>query len=231
MKYIEFIILFIVCSLCINAQDIEDICKTHVKNLGGVENINKIENIRIEQTVYSNNREAPQTTLIVPGRVYYQEVHFQSGKNIICVVDGKGWMINPYMSAKANSLSEKESNNYMINSNVFGPLYDYSVNGEKSKVKEILLEGEKNIDKDGCYKLKVIYKSEFIVFLYVSKKKFMIRKSESNLGSMTYSDYRKVNKVMFPFNVEIANAMGVMTGEVVSLKTNVKIDYDKFAKP
>jgi hypothetical protein len=59
----------------------------------------------------------------------------------------------------------------------------------------------------------------------------MIRKSENNLGSTTYSDYKKVNSVMFPFSVEIANAMGVITGEVINLKTNVKIDYDKFNKP
>jgi hypothetical protein len=231
MEYLKIIVLSVVCPIYINAQNVMDICETHVEKLGGVDNIDKVENISIEQTVYSNNREVPQTALIFPNKVYYQEVNFQPGKYIICVVEGKGWAINSYVSAKAVDLSEQEASIYMINSNVFGPLYDYYVNREKSIVKEILLEGEKYIDRDNCYKLKVIYKSEFITHVYVSKESFMIRKSENNSGSMAYSDYKKVNKVMFPFNTEIVNAMGVMKGEVINLKTNVKIDHDKFNKP
>jgi hypothetical protein len=203
----------------------------HVEKLGGVSNINTIETINIEQTLYSNNTEIPQTTLIVPGKVFYQEVNFPIGKNIICVVDGSGWMLNPYVSTKANILSEKEADNYMTNSNVFGPLYDYYINKEKSTVKEILLEGKNKIDRDNCYKLKVVYKSGFVVYVYVSEKSFMIRKSENNLGAMTYSGYKKVNNVMFPFVIEIINKMGVMTGEVIDLKVNAKINYDKFKKP
>jgi hypothetical protein len=203
----------------------------HVEKLGGVSNLNTIENINIEQTVYSNNTEIPQTTLIVPGKVFYQEINFPIGKNIICVVDGSGWMLNPYISTKANILSEKEAENYMINSNVYGPLYDYYINKEKSIVKEILLEGEKKIERDNCYKLKAVYKSGFVVYVYVSKKSFMIRKSENDLGAMTYSDYKKVNNVMFPFVIEITNKMGVITGEVIDLKVNIKINNEKFNKP
>lgn len=231
MKYLKITILFIVFPIYISAQNVIDICKTHVEKLGGDKNVHNIENIYIEQTIYSNNGEIPQTTIVIPGKVYYQEVNFHSGKSIISVVDGKGWVINPYASTKPKDLSDKESANYIINSNIFGPLYDYYVNGGKSLVKSITLKGEEKIDRDDCFKLEVIYKSEFTVYVYISKKSFMIRKSENKFGSMSYSDYKKVNKVMFPFSVEVANAMGVMLGEVINLKTNIKIDYARFSKP
>ena len=231
MKYLQIVILFFACSVYANAQDVEDICKTHVEKLGGISNISKIENIYIEQTIFSNNIEVPQTTLIIPGKMYYQEINFPNGKNIICVLNGAGWTINHFVSAKSIDLNEKEVNNYLINSNIFGPLYDYYLNGKNSSVNEITLEGEKTIDRDNCYKLKVFYKSGFVAYVYVSKKSYMIRKSESTIGSMICSDYQKANKVMFPYNTEITNVLGVMRGTVINLKTNIKIDYDKFKKP
>ncbi len=231
MKFLISSILIVLYPICLQAQSVEEICKIHIEKLGGKDHIEKIENIRIEQTIYSNNMEVPQTTFIVPGKIYYQEVNFQTGNNTICVVDGKGWAQNSFVSAKANDLSEKEAQNYMINSNVFGPLYDYYIHGDNSLVKEIVWEGEQRIERDMCYKLKVIYKSDYIVHVYVSKKSFMIKKVESPLGSMSYSNYRKVDKVMFPFYVEIANSMGVMVGEVINLKTNTEMDYAKFDKP
>lgn len=214
-----------------SSQNIEGICKAHIERLGGTENIKKIKSIYIEQTIYSNNREVPQSTIIVPNKVYYQEVNFQQGKNVVSVVDGKGWMINPFVSLKAKELTEKESNSYMINSNVFGPLYDYYTNKESSEVRGISLEGETQIKRNDCYKLKVIYQSGFIIIIYISKKDYMIQKVENNFGSMAYSDYKKVDQVMFPFCVEISNTMGRMIGEVIKLKTNINIDYAKFIKP
>ncbi len=215
----------------INSQTIEDICQTHIERLGGTENIQKINSIYIEQTIYSNNREIPQSTIIVPNKVYYQEVNFPQGKNVISVVEGQGWMINPFVSSKAKELTEKESNSYMINSNIFGPLYDYHTNKEGSDVRDIQLEGETQIKRKDCYKLKVTYQSGFIVTVYISKKDYMIQKVENDFGTMEYSDYKKVDHVMFPFYVEISNKMGVMIGEVIKLKTNIKIDYAKFSKP
>lgn len=214
-----------------SSQNVEDICKTHIERLGGAENVQKVKSVYIEQIIYSNNRELPQSTIIVPGKVYYQEVNFQQGKNVISVVDGKGWMINPFVSSKVKELTEKEANSYMINSKVFGPLYDYYTNKESSEVRDILIEGELQIKKKDCYKLKVTYQSGFIATVYLSKKDYMIQKVENSFGSMEYSDYKKVDQVMFPLCVEITNKMGVMVGEVITLKTNIDIDYGRLSKP
>lgn len=230
MKHLRIIILLIITPIYLNAQNIRDICKIHIERLGGIDAINKIENISVEQVLYSNNREIPQTTIIIPYKLFYQEVSIQFKKNIICVIDGKGWFVNSYLSEMSKDLSEKDANIYMSNSNIFGPLYDYYSDNGKSMVKNITLEGEEKVGKSTCYKLKVIYKSDFVVYVYVSQKDYMILKSKNNFGTIVYSDYKKVNKVMFPFSIEITNAGGVMTGDVINLKTNIKIDYDMFNK-
>lgn len=230
MKYIKFIFFFLY-PLLINAQDINSICKNYVEKLGGAANIEKVESVSIEQVIYSNNIEIPQNTLIVPNKIFYQEIQFTNGKNIVSVYNGSGWQINPFVSGKPQNLSEKEVATYLVNSNIFGPLYDHYINSSNSKVKEIIVEGEKEIDKDKCYKLKVTYGTGFTTYIYISQKSYMIRKIESNVGAIVYSNYKKVNNVMFPFNTEITNNFGVATGEVINLKVNGKIDYGKFEKP
>jgi hypothetical protein len=217
-------------ALAIHAQDLDSICSSHVKNLGGAL-LQEIGNIVIEQTAYFQNMEVPQVSIIIPGKVYYQEMTFPGGKIVVSVKDGKGWTLNTFASEKGQDLPPNDATMYMANSQVFGPIYDYYVNKEKAIVKEISLEGTRKIDRDNCHKLKVVYKTGFTTYVYLSTESGMIRKSENNFGDIEYSNYKKVDGVMFPFLVSMTNANGNTHGEVTRIKLNAKIDHARFEKP
>lgn len=221
--------LFAICNTY--SQDIEKICDSYISNIGGIQNIKKIQNISIEQVGYSNNYEIPQNITIIKDRALYQETSYANGKHIVSINNNKGWELNPFVSNKTRDLSNKEIEIYNANINLFGPLYDYRVNGANSKIKEIVIDGEKQIDKDICYRLEIIYKNNFTDYLYISKKTYMVRKIENSIGTIVFSNYKKVNNIMFPFNSEIKNNLGTMVVDVTNLKTNVKISSQLFEKP
>lgn len=213
-----------------HAQDINKICDSYITHVGGIQNMKKIQNISIEQVGYSNNYEIPQNIMIIKDKALYQETAYANGKHIVSISTNKGWEINPFVSSKKRDLSDKEIEIYNANMNLFGPLYDYRVNGSNSKIKEITVDGEKQIDKDMCYKLKVTYKNSFTDYIYLSKQTYMVRGIENSIGTIVYSNYKKVNNIMFPFNSEVKNNLGVMLIDVTNLKTNVKIPAKLFEK-
>jgi hypothetical protein len=211
-------------------QDIKTIGDNYIAKLGGLENLKKIQNISIEQVGFSNNYEMPQTITIVKDKSTYQETTFPNGKYIIAINNNKGWEINPFVSTKSRDLTTGEVDRYSANINIFGSLYDYHINGANSKVKEITIDGEKEIDKDKCFQLKITYKNNITELMYVSQKTYMVRKVENSMGTIVFSNYKKVNNVMFPFNSEMKNKLGTMMVDVVKLKINTVVSASLFEK-
>lgn len=213
------------------SQDVNKICENYVLKIGGAQNVGKIENISVEQLGYSNNYEIPQNRIVVKNKAIYQETIYPDAKLIVALEGNKGWELNPFVSKKARELSTTEVGIYKANIDIFGPLYDYYTNGSNSKVKEILIDSEKEVDRDICFKLKVTYKANFIDYIFISKKTYLVRKVENSMGTIIYSNYKKVNNVLFPFNLEIKNNLGIMTIDVTKLKANIKIDSKIFIFP
>lgn len=229
LKIILMGLLFIVnYAFC---QDIKVLGDSHITKMGGLDNLKKILNVSIEQMGYSNNYEIPQSIVTVKDASIYQETTYPNGKHIVVVNNNNGWEINPFVSTTPRDLTSVEIQRYNANISLFGPLYDFCINGVNSRIKEIIIDGEKEIDKDLCYKLNVTYKNNISEFVYISKKNYMIRKIENSFGTIQFSNYKKVNNVMFSFNSEMKNKLGIMTIDVLKIKANVKLSPSLFKKP
>lgn len=221
--------------LCIatiaTAQTVENLCIKHIEHLGGAKAASKISSLKIKQIATSNKMEMPITTILVPGKVYYQTIKSIYGTSTTSVTQEKGWINNPFATPNYKELSPNTIKTYIINSKYLGPLYDYTVNGKNSDVLSISIEDTTNINRDICYKLQVTYKSGYTIHVYLSQNNYMIKKVDTPFGITQYDNYRKVKGVMMPYYIEISNQQGVMTSIVTTIQTNVNVDYAKIAHP
>lgn len=217
--------------ILVSAQSVKDLCNHHVEELGGKAAIQRVETLKITQVGTSNGMNMPTTTVIIPGKAYYQKVRTGMGTYTTCAYGDKGWSSSTTQSSKTIDLPSKMVRSLIIDSKFYGPLCDYYINGSNSNVESIVKEGETTVDREKCFKLGVTYKSGYKATVYLSTLDYMIRKVESPTGIFKYRNYKKTGQVMIPRYVEVTNNKGTITSVVSSIKINGKVKNDMFSRP
>lgn len=217
--------------ILVSAQSVENLCDHHVEELGGKAAIQRVETLKITQVGTSNGMNMPITTVMMPGKAYYQKVRTDKGTYTTCAYGDKGWSSSTTQSSEAIDLPSMMVRSLIIDSKFYGPLCDYYINGSNSDVESIVKEGETTVDREKCFKLGVTYKSGYKATVYLSTLDYMIRKVESPVGIFKYRNYKKTDQVMIPRYVEVTNNKGTITSVVSSIKINGKIKNDMFSRP
>lgn len=217
--------------ILVSAQSVKDLCDHHVEELGGKAAIQRVETLKITQVGTSNGINMPTTTVIMPGKAYYQKVRTAMGTYTTCAYGDKGWSSSSTQSSMTIDLPSKMVRSLIIDSKFYGPLCDYYINGISSDVESIVKEGETTVDREKCFKLGVTYKSGYKATVYLSSLDYMIRKVESPAGIFKYRNYKKTGQVMIPHYVEVTNNKGTITSVVSSIKVNGKVNNDMFSRP
>lgn len=233
MKFVKKSCIFsllMAVSASASAQSIDDICAKHVENLGGTA-VSKVSSLKITQVGTSQGNNIPMTTILVPGKTYYQKVRTVYGSLTTCVNGNDAWTYTTSPSPKTTTIPAVMAKSMLIDSKFYGPLYDYYVNGDASDVKTISIEGHSTIDREDCYKLLVTYKSGYKATAYVSTLDHMIKKVESLSGTLKYNNYKKSSGVMIPRYVEMTNANGTITTVVSKVDINCKVKNDILSRP
>ncbi|MDR4931603.1 hypothetical protein [Segatella bryantii] len=231
IKKNTFLAFMLAFPMLINAQSVKELCEHNVEKLGGKVAIERVKTLRITQIGTSNGLNMPTTTVILPGKAYYQKVRTSMGIFTTCVYDNKGWSYSSAQPTKVTDLPSNMARSLIIDSKFYGPLCDYYINGSNSDVKSIAKEGETTIDREKCFKLGVTYKSGYKATVYLSALDYMIRKVESPVGIFKYRNYKKVDQVMIPRYIEVTNNRGTIISVVSSIKVNSKVKNDMFARP
>lgn len=234
MKYVKCLSvwsLFILANIHLQAQTIDDICAKNVESLGGKEAVEKVKSLKITQVGTSQGKNMPMTTIMIPGKVYYQKVRTSMGILITCANGNEGWTYTTMPMPKTNTLPVNTAKSLLIDSKFYGPIYDYYVNGDESDVKEISIDGHLTIDREDCHKLNITYKSGYKISVYVSSLDNMIRKTETPAGIIKFKNYKKTSGVMIPRYVEITNINGTITATVSKVSINSNINNDIFTRP
>lgn len=217
--------------ILVSAQSVEDLCDYHVGELGGKAAIQRVETLKITQVGTSNGMNMPITTVMMPGKAYYQKVRTEKGTYTTCAYGDKGWSSSTTQSSEAIDLPLMMVRSLIIDSKFYGPLCDYYINGSNSDVETIVKEGETTVDREKCFKLGVTYKSGYKATVYLSTLDYMIRKVESPMGIFKYRNYKKTCQVMIPHYVEVTNNKGTITSVVSNIKINGKVKNDMFSRP
>lgn len=231
LKRIGLLALALVATLVINAQGVDELCRLHVEKLGGKLAVEKIKSLRITQVGTSQGINMPMTTVLVPGKSYYQKVRNGVGYFVTCAHENKGWTYTTTSAPKSAKIPDNMVKSLMIDSKYYGPLYDYYVNAAESDVSAITVVGHTLVDREKCYKLLVTYKSGYKSTVYLSSHSYMIKKVESAVGVIRYSNYKKASNVMIPRYIEMSNNNGTITSVVSKVEINCKIDNDLFLCP
>src|SRR5215469_13117391 len=217
----------------------EQLVKKAVEARGGEARIKALEAQRVTGTVSFG--PGAQGSLLVelkrPGKLH-MEVKIQD-RTIIRVYDGResAWLVNPFSeNAGPAAMTGNELQNIKEESDFDGPLVDYQAKGNK-----IELLGKDELSGKAVLKLKLSTKSGEVRTYYFDAATFLLTKWEGVRKSgdqeipveSFFSDYREVNGLKFPFEVDTdspgSDRVQKLTLEKIEL--NPQIDDAHFAKP
>jgi hypothetical protein len=222
----------------LHAQSVDEIIAKALAARGGIAAIRAIQTERL--TGHISFAQAPAGPFLVeikrPGKMY-EEIGFGQ-KTLVQTTDGaSGWkLMITNGTGDPVALTAGEVRNMGGGADIDGPLLDYAKKGNKVE----LIGKEKVGDKD-AYKLKVTDKTGDIRYDYIDANSFLEIKwegqvenaSRKNTFASYFSDYRRVNGVMFAFTITSGAADHPDGQKIVfdKVEVNVPLGDSLFGKP
>jgi outer membrane lipoprotein-sorting protein len=220
-----------------SAQSTEEILAKHEAAMGGLDKWASVKTAVVKNKFSVQGMDIESKTSLVIGKSFRQDVEVM-GNKIITVVDGdKGWMNRPAMMGGTGEPEDMQSEQVKMSSSQ-KYLGSVLTNAKKDGYKIELVAKEK-LDGADVYLLTVTKPSGEDSKVYVSTATNYVVKTQAKVQvngqevetEASYSNYKMVNGLAFPFTVETANPMGgMMTVETVSVEINPSIDPVIFTK-
>jgi hypothetical protein len=238
MRNVAITLVALSLALSLHAQTVDEIIAKALAARGGITAIRAIDTQRL--TGHISFAQAPAGPFLVeikrPGKMR-EEIAFGE-KTLVQTTDGaSGWKLMITNGAgDPVALTPGEVRNMAGGADIDGPLLDHAKKGNKVE----LIGKEKVGDKD-AYKLKVTDKTGDVRYDYIDANSFLEIKWEGqveNAGEKStfasyFSDYRKVNGVMFAFVITSGTADHPDGQKIVfeKVEVNVPLEDSLFGKP
>lgn len=228
----------------VSAQTVDEILQKHYAARGGLDKIKAIQSLRITQTVAN---PFSRTKMVIlkkrPGFVRWEITPAGQNAAILRAINAEGgWDTQQAKVVVRPEIMVKEERD--LEADLEGPLVDW-----KAKGHTVTLEGTDSVGKTPAYKLKVVLKSGATREIFLDTKTFLPLRETGrsslppdpkgnprfNEHVFTYSDWRDVNGVKFPFAVDEERTGGPVTQSFAvyteKIEVNVPVDDALFAKP
>jgi outer membrane lipoprotein-sorting protein len=236
----SLIIAMVLAFGCFSApgQTADELIGKYFKTIGGVEKLSAIKSIRMTGKLAGGGGcEAGVISEAKRPNMLRQEFIIQ-GFTAISAYDGKqGWKINPFGGKKdAEALGEDELKSIIEESDIDGPLFDFTKKGNK-----VVYVGKEDYEGSDVYKLQVtlangtiktyFLDTDYYVPIKVETKQF-IRGAEVESESV-FGDYKEVGGVYFPHSVESGPKGSSQRSTITytKIEINPAIDDARFAMP
>jgi outer membrane lipoprotein-sorting protein len=217
----------------------DELVKNAINARGGAARIKAVEAQRVTGTVsFGPGAEGPMLVELKRPNKLHMEVTIQD-QTVVRVYDGhgSGWIINPFAADKGPvALTGTDLSNISDESDFDGPLVDYQAKG--NAVESL---GKDEVNGKPALKLKLTTKSGEVRTYYYDAATFLllewegVRKSGDSEASVRsfFSDYRDVNGLKFPFEVDTDSRSNGYTQKLTieKIELNPKIDDARFSKP
>ena len=165
------------------------------------------------------------------------EIDFR-GETAVQVFDGThGWKLRPFLNRhEVESFTPDEIKAVALQSDLDGPLVDYSAKGTK-----VELEGTDKVEGQDAYRLKLTFKTGEARHVWIDANTFLEIKIEGTprrLDGMVHSveiyyhDYRTVGGLKMPYLTE-TKVQGVKQTEKIEVEevaVNARVEDSRFAK-
>jgi hypothetical protein len=227
-----------------SAQTVDEILQKHYAARGGLEKIKAIQSLKLTQTV---GNPFSRTKVVIlkkrPGLVRWEITPAGQTTPVLRAINAEGgWDSQQGKVTPRPDIMVKEERD--LEADLEGPLVDW-----KAKGHTVTLEGTEPVGKTPAYKLKVVLKSGATREIFLDAKTFLpVRETgrsslppdpkgnpRFNQHVFTYSDWRDVNGVKFPFAVDEERITGQITQSFAvyleKLEVNVPVEDALFAKP
>lgn len=234
MKFLIFCLAFTSFSY---AGDLEDILKTHLQSLGGVDAIEAIESMKVKAKMVV---ETPQGSMELPMSIYadknrvYINTNFQGMEMIQCINGDKGWTTNPMMGPDPVDMTEKQIRSLKVMTDTGGDFYKHKDKGHTLKYL-----GKEDVEGTEAHKIEVTTKDGDVRTHFLDTEYCLVIRTDSENEQMGQTfkaqsypgDYKAVNGVMIPHSNRIAVGPQSMNMIFESFEVGATIDDAVFEKP
>ena len=231
-------------SLCLAGEpDLDTVMKGYLKALGGEKKAHQITTLKKTGIYVYNGLEHTLNVLHQANRVRMDIDGLQQygtsvtpGKIVTRAYDGKvAWGINPAGGGKAELDPEEPkpwAGSIVSEADLVSPLVD-----PHHKDRTLKLIGKEELEGQQVYHLQVTFANRDTQHWYLDTHTFLpVKKSVPEQRrfkpqSWFFSDYRPVNGVMLPHNVEIEEDLFTRVYIFDKIEANVKVDESVFSMP
>ena len=231
-------------SFVMKAQTVEEIISTYHENIGGIENLKKIEGVKMSATV-NQGMEIPIEIYTFKDGKQLTVINFQGKQLKQGVFDGETLWNTNFMTMKAEKSDAETTEMMKLEANDFlDPFIDYDKKGYK-----VELLGKETIDGAETFKVKLTKepvtvdgkKVDDISFYFFDTENFVPIAIQSEIKSgpakgqmseVTFSDYQEVDGIYFPFSLT-QGVKGQPGAPVVinKIELNPKLEDSMFVFP
>ena len=246
MKKITLFLIAICATFTMNAQTADEILANYYENIGGLENIKKIQGIKMSAKINTQGMELPVEMVQLVGGKQYMKFNLQGKELTQMAFDGETMWSTNFQTQKAEKSDAEATANMKLESNDFPDSFiDY-----KSKGYTVELLGKETIDGAETFKIKLTKEpvtvdgkqEESVSFYFFDTENFVpiVVHSEVKSGpgkgmvsETKMSDYQEVDGMYFPFsmNFGVKGQPGGQTFTITKIELNPTIDASAFKFP
>jgi hypothetical protein len=245
MKQFAFLITFLFIIPNLSAQTADEIIINHFNNVGGIDNWQALNGLKIKSIVKDNGMEIPSTrTSLKDGRLLVK-FEIQDKEIVQIAFDGKETWGDNFMTMEAEKNESESVRNMRRQIGDFPhPLLYYKENGYLVENLGKVKENDKEYFKLKLTKNKQLVESkeiENIKYYYFDIENFKIEilESEIQIGKLkgkitkdTFDDYRKVGNIYYPFLITRSiEGMKPTEIKIKSIELNPVIKDSEFTFP
>jgi len=185
---------------------VDDILAKHYEAQGGLDKIRKVQTMRLTGKM-TMGPGMESTFMLEKKRPNMQRMEFTfSGMTGISAYDGKqGWQVMPFMGKKdPEPIAAEDQKEVEEQADFDGSLVDWKAKGATVEVVD-----KEPVEGADAWKLKITKKSGRIEYDYLDADTYLLVQQEEKItqrgteidGVSTFSDYKDVDGLMFPFSM------------------------------
>ena len=178
-------------AVCLQAQSAAEIIQKNIEVTGGLVNWKKLNTISLTGKLVLSLKEAYPVKILQARPNLSRTSIFTNGKEVI--TDGFDGRRGYEMNFSSGKLVPNQSYQPEFFDNDF---LDFEKKGFTAT-----LAGKETVAGQECYKV-VLTKNVNKDVYYFNTKSYLLVKEERGSEILSYSDYRKVNQLLFPFRIE-----------------------------
>jgi len=235
-------VFFLVAVQFAQAQTVDEIIDKYIKAIGGKDKLLLIVTIYKEGSVEMMGNEVAVRVTKEQGKLSRTEFDAAGATGFMLITEKDAWNYFPMRMQEPAKMPDAAIAGMQNELDIAGPLFNYTAKGH-----QVELIGKDSTDGIFTYKIKLTFKDGTERIFFIDTSSFLLVKSSAKIiarGRNTdafnpaptietttiYSDYRVIDGILFPYNIETKSADGQGTGTGGTIFDTIEINKPVDAK-